>query len=265
MHFPPLNFTDPGFNPAYTDDFKLLIILNRDTFSYAVLHSATEKLVRISTGNPLAQLWDWELYADLASAYQKVILAVETNSFCMIPNAVFTPENLVDFAAFLAVKEADVILTDQVENGQNTVIFTFSREIITQLENRFNHTKIEFAPKSWIKTVFQEKNSGQNLYLFLEENRLKVLFPYQENIQFYNQFECSDLDELIYFTALVEDQLQLKPEETSLLICGGVVDKSDQMLRLKEFFKDVKLCTNDNFTQKNELQYHQIVQFLGLS
>ena len=266
MHFVPINYADPGFNPAFTADFQLLIILNQNTFSYAVRHFATQKLVCISTGNQLNELFDLQSHSGtFASSYQKVVIAVETNSFCLIPNAIFTPENLLNFAAFLVLKEADLILTDQLENGENTVIFTFPEELIRKTEAQFPSAAIVFAAKSWIKTVFQLPVSQQKLYLYLAENQLQVLFPDQKNIRFYNQFVCSTLDELVYYTALVADQLRLKPAETTLVISGRVAAAGEQMLRLQQFFKEVALFALPDNQQDSSLPQHQIVDFLGLS
>ncbi|WP_419803188.1 DUF3822 family protein [Mucilaginibacter sp.] len=266
MHFVPINFSGPGFNPAYTADFELVILLNTTTFSYAVRHPATHRLVRLSTGHLHNQLFDQQQNALFAASnYENVIIASDTNSFCLIPDAVFTPENLADFAVFLSVKEADLILTDQIENGKNIVILTLPENLVEQVQLKYPSAKIQFAPKSWIKTVLEEKVPGQNLYLFLEEKSIKILFADQESIRFYNQFAISTTDELVYFTALVADQLNLKPEETSLLICGNVADQSREMLRLQEFFKEVKLFGKNDFDQKNELHYHQVIQFLGLN
>lgn len=266
MHFVPINFTDPGFNPAYTADYQLIIILDSEKFSYAVRHSITNRLVRVSTDNALNELFDPQYQAEVfTSNYQKIIIATETKSFCLIPDAVFTHQNLPDFAAFLSVKEVDLILTDQLLNGENTVIFTFPEDLVQKIAAKYPSAKIQFAPKSWIKTVFDAKLSGQNLYLFLEENSLQILFPAQENIRFYNRFDCTNADEVVYFTALVADQLKLKPEETNLIVCGRVEAGSGPMLLLQGFFKDVNLFSTSGFLQKDVLRQHQIVQFLGLS
>ncbi len=266
MHFVPLNFTNPGFNPAYTADFQLIIILNQDTFGYAVRHAVTKKLVRLSTGNQLAGLFKPRDQAnELNSTYQKIIIGVETESFCLIPDAVFTTENMLDYAAFLSVKEADLILTDQIENGNNTVIFTFPEEIILQLQAQFNTTEIKFATKGWIKEVFEAPASGANLYLHLGENQLHILFPALDNIRFYNRFSCSTTDELVYYTALVAQQLKLKPEATSLIICGGTEANSEELQRLKAFFKEVSLFSTPNYEQPGNLPQHKLVGFLGLN
>ncbi len=266
MHFVPINYSDPDFDRFDLTKFWLLIILNQDTFSYAVSHPVTHWLIYVSTGNTLSGLWEPQESPEvLGSSYQKIVVAIETNSFCLVPDAVFTPEKLLGFAAFLSVKEADVILKDQIENGQNTVIFTFPEELIRKIETRFNSPEIAFAPKGWIKTVFEARLSGQNLYLFLKENQLQVLFPDQDKIRFYNQFVCSTADEVVYFTALVANQLQLKPEETTLIISGRVEADSGQVLRLKEFFKEVVLFGTTDYKQINTLAQHQIADFLGLS
>ncbi len=266
MHFVPINFSDPNFNPEYTADYQLIIFLDSERFSYAVRHSITNRLVRVSTDNVLNELFDPQYHAGVfTSNYQKIIVAAETKSFCLIPDAVFTHENLPDFAAFLSVKEADLILTDQLLNGENTVIFTFPEDLVRKIAAKYPSAKIQFAPKSWIKTVFDAGLSGQNLYLFLEENSLQILFPAQVNIRFYNRFDCTTADEVVYFTALVADQLNLKPEETNLFLCGRIEAGSGPMLLLQGFFKDVNLFSTSGRPQKDVLQQHQIVQFLGLS
>lgn len=266
MRLIPINYSDPGFNAAFTTDFQLVVVLNQNTFSYAVRHAATQTLVRISTGHPLTELFEPnDQFEAFTSSYQKVIFAAETNSFCLVPEAIFTPDNLPDFAAFLLVKEADTILTDEVENGQNKVIFTFPEELFRKIENQFPTSKIEFAPKSWIKTVIQARLYGQNLYLFLDENQLRVLLPDQENIRFYNQFSCSTTDELVYFTALVAEQLMFKPEETTLVVCGRVEEESEQVLRLRQFFKEVVLFATMGFQQRDLIKQHQVIQFLGFN
>lgn len=266
MHFVPINYSDSAFNPAFTADFQLIIILNQDTFSYAVRHPGSQRLVRVSTNQPLNELFETQGQLGVfGSSYQKITILVETNSFCLVPNDIFTPENLLDFASFLLVKEADVILTDQLLSGENTVIYTFPEILVQQIKTQFPAATIEFAPKSWIKTVFDAKLPNQNLYLFIEEKTLKILFPDQENIRFYNQFDCTTTDEMVYFTALVADQLKLKSEETSLILCGRIAAESEPMLRLQDFFKEVTLLATSDFGQKNTLQQHQIVQFLGLN
>ena len=266
MHFVPINFSDPGFNPAFTADFELLVIVNQQTFSYAVRHPATQRLVRVNTEIPLNELWNEEKESEpIGTAYKKVVIAVETESFCLIPNAVFTEEDLLDYTKFLVVKEADVILTDKMESGQNTVIFTFPKEVISKLTAQFQTSKIEFAPKGWIKAVMQAQLPGQNLYLFLEENRLQLLFPEGENIRFYNQFDCSTLDELVYYTALVAEQLKLKPEETTLILCGRVEEGGEQQLYLQQFFDQLSLFNSADFRQHSVLKQHQVTNFLGLN
>lgn len=266
MHFVPINYSDPDFDRCDLTKFLLLIILNQDTFSYAVRNPVTQQLVGISTGNSLNQLFGQNENPEiLGKSYQKTIVAIQTNSFCLVPDTVFMPENLPDYAAFLSVKEADVVLTDQIENGKNTVVFTFPEVLVEKIKTQFPSVAIQFAPKSWIKTVFAAKLSGQNLYLYIEEKSLKILFPDQENIRFYNQFDCTSTDELIYFTALVADQLKLKPEETNLILCGRVEANGESILRLQHFFKNVKLFFAADYRQQSNLPQHQIVDFLSLS
>ncbi|RYE36427.1 MAG: DUF3822 family protein [Sphingobacteriaceae bacterium] len=266
MHFVPINFSDPGFNPDYTADFQLVIILNDESFDYAVCHPVTNRLMRINTDRPLKELFDAQNQEKFsASKYQKVVIAAESKSFCLIPDAVFIEENLPDYAAFLSIKEADLILTDQISNGNNTVIFTLPEILVKQLETTFPSVKIQFAPKSWIKTVFDHTSAEKNLYLFIEEKTLKILFPDQKDIRFYNQFDCTSTDEIIYFTALVANQLNLKPEETSLIICGRLEIDSEPMLRLPDFFKEVSLFSASEIKQHSLLKQHQIVPFSGLS
>lgn len=266
MRFVPINYSDPAFNPAFTADFELLVILNENTFSYAVRHPGTQRFVRVSTEHHISELFDPQSnMGAFSSSYQKVVIAVETNSFCLIPNAIFTPDNLLDFASFLLLKEADVILTDRIEDGQNTVIFTFPEELVRKIETQFGTSKIEFAPKSWIKTVIDAQLPEQNLYLFLEENQLQILFLKEENVRFYNQFSCSTTDELVYYTALVAGQLNLKQQETTLIVSGRIEAESEPILRLRQFFKDISLFTATNFKQNHFLKQHQVVKFLGLN
>jgi hypothetical protein len=266
MHFVPIQYSDPDFNPAHSADFQLYITLNETFFSYAVLNPVTKEIVQLITDKPVDELFtDPNQLALLSSTFQKTTVALQSQSFCLIPNAVFTPENLLDFAAFLVVKEADVIMKDQVENGENTVIYTFQEQLIRRAEAKFKSAEIVFAPKSWIKAVFEAKIPGQNLYLYLAENQLQLLFPDQENIRFYNQFFYATLDEVVYYTALVADQLKLKPAETTLILCGNVGADSEPMLRLQAFFKEATLFTTPHYQQENNLQQHQVVQFLGLN
>ncbi len=265
MHFVPINFSDPGFNPAYTADFELLVIINQHHFGYAVRHPVTQRLVRVSTEIPIDELWNRKQGSELiASNYKKVNIAIETQSFCLIPNAVFTDEDLLNYTKFLVVKEAYVVLTDQMESGQNTVIFTAPAEIIHKATATFGSAKIEFAPKGWIKAVMQAQLLGQNLYLYLDENRLQLLFPEGENIRFYNQFDCSNPDELVYYTALVAEQLKLKPAETTLILCGRIEEGNGQQLHLQQFFGKVNLFNSADFGQHPALKQHQVTDFLGL-
>lgn len=266
MHFVPINYSDSDFYQLDTAGFQLLITLNEEYFSYAIRDNLTQNLVKVITNQSVATLFNDLINTNLFSSdYQKTIIAVQSNSFCLIPESIFNEEDTSEYAAFLSVKEADLILTDHIENGQNKVIYTFPEQLIRQIEVHFPSAEIVFAEKSWIKTACKSADINQSLHLYLTEKRLHILLPEQGNIRFYNQFDCSTTDELVYYTALVASQLQLNPEETTLILSGRIETETEQILCLQQYFKAVVLFSSAGYLQQNSLPQHQMVEFLGLN
>ena len=79
------------------------------------------------------------------------------------------------------------------------------------------------------------------LYLEIGIDSLQILYFFAGSLRFYNVFEINDEDDIAYFSVLVAQQLNLNPQNTTLVL-SGIVDKPDNKFgTLSEFFSKVEL------------------------
>jgi hypothetical protein len=232
-------YRDNDFEPEQAEGHTLLIQIDPSTFSYAVI--GQNKLLAIELKRNLNELTEVTGENNLLSAnYRERIIGLPQNGFTFMPMSLFSPDHITDFARFLDVKANEKVFSQPLDT-ENQVIYKVDEGITAIIADKFDVKNVVFSAKGWMKAIAISNPPKENLYLNIDVGKVEILNFQENKLRFYNNFDFKNMDELVYFTSFVAQELQLQPQQITLVLSGDVEINDKNCRRLREFFHKVEL------------------------
>lgn len=261
-----LNFFDPDFNPGQADDYNLLLIISGQQFSFGIVHAENDKLMVWGSRFLLSELADpKELWEVFFSPYRQIKIALQPENFVLVPKNLFSEDSLLDLGRFLNLKTDDQLLTDHLLNDAIVSVFSAENNLLALIQNYFPGKKLTFNPKSWIKVIADHEPKDFQLHLQINEHLLEILKFNDGKLQFYNQFNFANSDELVYFVSFTLEQLHLATEQIQIILSGEIHENDANYVRLKAFFPNVAWFDKPLLQVPTEIKFHEIVALASLN
>lgn len=116
----------------------------------------------------------------------------------------------------------------------------------------FPNAHYELLPLKWLEYV-SPKGDAQKLFVQIDGNLLHIAyFRAPDKLQFYNTFEFKASEDFAYFTNLVAQNLELKGDETELVLSGDVAQPSKIYDIAFAYFQKIL------FLQNNTVEYSSL-------
>ncbi|AYL94983.1 DUF3822 family protein [Mucilaginibacter celer] len=258
------NYTyhDDSFSLDKTESYTLLIQVEANTFSYAISNNG--HLIAWAENHPLDELSDPQELLDLLSArYHHVIIGLPAQNFTLVPTDLATAERLPNIARFLDVKADNRVLA-QVLDEENIIVYKTPATAVNAAED-FGLRNTVFTSKGWLTAIAQNNPGNNNLYLNVENNKVEICHFALGKLRFYNAFDFTGDDELVYFAVLVAGELNLDARYTSLYISGDIDENDSKLTRLAEFFRKAEVNTLQVLQLPKEIVPHRVLSIAALS
>lgn len=256
------NYNDNSFNLAQAYSYTLLLHVETTSFSYAIVHQ--NRLLVSSQNCDLNELLYPNQLSDLLSAtYQKIIIGLPSTGLTLVPNNLFSENYAADFARFLDVKEHEKVLAQTLDN-RNAIIYKTFGSIINTVQKFGIHNTV-YSAKGWIMAIAKSNPPADTLFLEIGNGSVQILYIYSGVLRFYNTFDFKSADELAYFTTFVSEELNLKPQNTNLMVSGDVSDGDKNMTRLADFYNKVDLNDLNVLELPGQILAHKILALAALS
>lgn len=256
-------YRDADFNPEQSADYALLVQVSAASLSYLV--TGHNKLLVLEKDISLSELTEPSEANKLLSAnYKQCIIGLPQNGFTFIPASLFKAENIADLARFLDVKTDEKVFAQRLD-AENMVIYKVDGAIVTAISNKYDIKDAVFGPKCWIRSIAGGNPPDEALYLNINTDKLELLNFKGGKLRFYNNFEFKNADELVYFTSLVAEELQLQSSNIKLVLSGDVEAGDKNISRLREFFIKVKLNDLAVVDIPTEIAAHTVLTLTALA
>ncbi len=247
-------------NEAY--EYALLVLVNGNSFSYAV--TSGNQLMAYEANCPLSELTNPSQLQELLEAnYKKIVLALPSPGFSLLPVNLFNADRLTDIAHLLDVKENEKVLA-QVLDKENYIVYKVDEQLLAVV-NRYDTKNVVFAAKGWIKAIAEANPANNQLYVNVEGNKADFLYFKDAGIRFYNSFEAKSADDVAYYAALVAGDLELHPELTRLIVSGDITAGDEIHTSLSRFFLAVTINPIQLLELPEQLSHHQLLSLAALS
>ena len=94
---------------------------------------------------------------------------------------------------------------------------------------------------------------------------MQLLYFSLNTLRFYNTFDFRSEDELAYFTSFVTEELNLKPQNITLVVSGDVIAGDKNLIRLAYFFPKIELNGLKVLELPGQIQSHKLLSLAALS
>ncbi len=256
------NYHDSNFNLNEALGYTLLIQTKATTFDYAIVDDS--RLLVYVQNNPVDELANPKhLKSLLAANYKKVVIGLPATGLTLVPDSLYSDEHAAQYARFLDIGDNEKVLVQQL-NNDNKIIYKTAASAVAMVE-RFGLQNIAYTTKGSIKAIADSYPPAGNLYLELSKDTVQFLYFASGKLRFLNTFEFKNADELVYFTALACDELNLNVQDVTLILSGNVSSGDVHMNRLKDFYPKVELNTLQVVELPAQVAAHKILSLVALS
>ena len=231
-------YRDSTLNMAEADNYTLLVQVNPDSFAYAIVED--KLLLACETNCSLNELTDpKQLDERLTAEYKNTVITLPAKAFVLIPVSLFNADNIAEYARLLDVKDGEKVIAQQLD-AQNYVVYKVDEQLLNRVTN-YDIKNVAFAPKGWMHAIDRSEPSVTDLFLNINGNQVEFAYYKKNRLRFYNKFEFTSIEDLIYYAVFVSDELELKQNSTALIISGNVNEEYELYTRLSEYFQVVMI------------------------
>jgi len=256
------NYTDNSFNLYQAYSYTLLLQVEVNTFSYAVVHQ-NRLLVSAQNCDIDELLYPKQLSELLTATYRKVLIGLPATALTLVPKSLFREDYAGEFARYLDVKEDEKVFAQKLDD-QNNIIYKTPGPIAYAAE-KFGFNNAVYTAQGWIKAIENSRPNDSTLYLEIGKNTVQFLYFSSGSLRFYNSFEFRSEDELVYFTSFVADELKLKPLLTTLVLSGDVSPDDNNITRLCNFFPKIEINGIKVLELPGQIPSHKLLALAALT
>ncbi|WP_040626713.1 DUF3822 family protein [Mucilaginibacter paludis] len=259
------NYYDPEFNPQITKGNQLLIDINDNYFSFVILQTESKRVLVWGENYAQSELDNPDTLKQILTVkYEDVKVVVPSDSFTIIPKALYNEHDVDAYRKLLTLGPTDTVLVNGLD-ASNYVIFKVTEALMKSVGNHVNLNSIFFAGKVLIAALNYLKPDAFNLYAHIQGNKLQLVYLKDDLLRFYNSYAFSNPDELMYYIVLVANELDLNLDETSLILSGEVSISDKKIQRLSDLLPKVYLNQTQIVALPLGFLPHQVLLLSGLT
>jgi hypothetical protein len=256
------NYTDNSFNLYQAYSYSLLLQVDAASFSYAFVHQ--NRLLVYAQNCDLDELAHPKQLSEILTAtYKKVVIGLPPANLTLVPKVLFDEKHVHDFARYLDVKEDEKVFAQALDEVNN-IIYKTPGHVASAVE-KFGFQNTCYTGRGWIQAIAKSSPPNNNLYLDIGNNTVQFLYFSEGRLRFYNVFEFKNEEELVYFTSFVSEELQLKPQVTTLVLSGDIDAEDKNMKRLTEFFPKIEINGLRVLELPGQIPPHRLLALAALS
>ncbi|MDQ7948322.1 MAG: DUF3822 family protein [Pedobacter sp.] len=235
---------DPAFDPALASRCHLLIKVGMDSFSYAIIDKTKDQVVAVfdtqECTDGVAQLSSL-LQSDpnLGLAYAEKKLAYFTENTITMPTLLFDPEEVEVQTQYFNLPGSDQLHVVAERNLGVTTLLNFPEQA-EQLIGSINGRILPFTAGL---LALAEKDADA-LYLDFTVCSFAAVWVKDGQLIFQQTYEIIGLEEFNYYLLLLINQLQLKPEQTVVKLCGLVHEGDERYGCIQKYFQSIGFATS---------------------
>jgi len=255
-------YHDDGFSLEKAGDAGLFIKLGKKEISFLI--ASQGRLLAWKDRCPLSDINEDELLNKvLTSPFEKVVVGLLPAALTLVPADLFIPQNTADYARYLDVKADNKVFTAKLDD-ENQLIYRADKASYDELAAKLDLGNITVpADRGWISMIAKSQPNNHSIYVDINAGQISLLNFNATKLRFYNSFKIAGINDVLYYCLFAAEQLDIKPDYTSLIISGLCTDKDIE--QLSQFFRMVKYNDAKAIQSSLVVPSHQVLSLAALA
>ncbi len=240
---------DESFNPEDSKRYSLVIEVERKKFSYSLLDIGKNKFVGVGflcqQFNEVINSISW-----IRNAFHSKRIIIANSRSTLIPAALFSQEEKQDYLDFNMEREKDdVVLYDWLENLGIYNIYSIPGQLKNDIHEFFPDAKLCHVSSVLMESLyvnFKNLMGVGKMFVNVRDEEFDLMIFAGKHLNYFNSFPFKAPEDLAYYLIFVMEQMNMNPEETSLVLVGETDKKSDIYDLLFRYIRNI------DFAGRNE-------------
>lgn len=189
----------------------------------------------------------------------------------LVPNRLYQEEGeTIYLEKMMTLTASDQILIDELKTLDSKNIYVIDKGLETIFKSYYPHARFIHATTPFLLGTYKlsEHRSGQQLYVNVQDKKLHLVLYQNGELLFSNVFAYQSSKDFLYYTLLIFEQFQLKPEAVPLYLAGQVVKESEVYQLLYRYIRHMHFVQAPEYfrigTSFQRLPAHQFFDLLSL-
>ncbi|TGE18588.1 DUF3822 family protein [Hymenobacter elongatus] len=243
---------DETLDPASPSDYNLYLTAGGNGLRLGVVDTRRNKFVALED-YPLSTAASWaEQVQALAQehdllgldSWNQVRLAVQNRSFTLLPKPLFRSGDEADYLRLHHTVHPEHETVGCYVHSSLEVVSVFAAE--KALADWFHATyptgKLLHQTSALLEGVIHQSElaAPRRLYLSLGHQEVTIVAVRDKRLEFCNVFAFTTPEDLIYYTILVMQELQLNPDQDAVVVWGDLMHDSELFTILRKYIRTIR-------------------------
>lgn len=187
----------------------------------------------------------------LNHTFNKVFVTHVNPLVTQVPKPFFNKKHLKKYLDYtIKTYETDYVTFDEIPNDIVNVYIPFVN-INNFFIDKFGGFEFKHSSSIFIDFALKKyKNNDKNLCLVnVFSNYFELIVIKNKKFTLYNQFNFTTKEDFIYYILFVVEQLQLNPQDVSLILFGTITKSSELYQIAYRYIKNISFYENKKFTE----------------
>lgn len=247
------------FNKSYhsTSEAKdvscLSLYIDNEVFEYALIKAGSKEVATIVSVS-LASLSVNKSNADKVkhlilhhklNSMEKVnvFISLGNSTYTIVPSVFAVKGNEASLLNFSNTKNADVVRNEKFKDMQ--FIYGADPELISLLEKEFKNAVIRHSGSAAIELFFSNPSlKNADVWINIEAASFELLAGKGKKLLFYNRFDFSGNEDVLYYLLFMMEQYQLDSEKIRLYLSGNIEAGNSLYNLLKKYIRHISFAVN---------------------
>ncbi len=239
---------DPSIENAHSENCNLSILLNKGGLVFSILRKDANKFIVLGDyalpegETDISNLFYFK--NQLSGEFCGYSIGVQTPKFTLVPKALFSSDNVAEFAAFQFEKEeGEVLQFDEIAEHGVVVVYAIPDVLKQHIEMHFHGVDFHHASYFTISYFLNlyKNQPGEHIHAHVWDKVVEVFAVNNGKLVLCSQFGFQSDEDLLYFILNAYEQLGLNPENVPLKVSGELEKHFESWRLLEQYIRFVEI------------------------
>lgn len=174
--------------------------------------------------------------------FKTVELYLNSAHSAIIPGAIFEKEKAENYLKLGDENIADKdVLLDQLSFDNALNVFGIEKKLHATILNKFPNCQIHHSSSAFIENcIIKSLESDVRVFLNINDLHIELCYISENKLQFFNQFEYSNTDDILYYTLSLYNQFKLDNNQQKLIYSSTISVTDNIEAELKKYIANIE-------------------------